>query len=203
VSSPSSEPGLRFADSVFGNCLLSLSDFQDAVTHEPRTRRFVHVALGLGVCAGAAGVALLSQKRSVQGVALLALGFAATLAYNVPEVVAGRWFSKTPPQARAVKYTLNPQGLVVVSEAAKRFHPWAELEGLSEGPATFLVWVDDKRYLVIPKRAFATPDVERAAKLFRSHLAAPRKARPAVPLWLVAALGLALLLLWNWLSPRP
>ena len=110
---------MRFADSVFGNCLLSLSDFQDAVTH--RTRRFVYVALGLGVCAGAAGVTLLSQKRSVQGVALLALGFAATLAYNVPEVVAGRWFAKTPPQARAVKFTLNPQGLVVVSEAASGF----------------------------------------------------------------------------------
>jgi hypothetical protein len=203
VEPPAPRHGQPFEDSVFGACLLTLADFSHAIAHEPRTRRFVRLALGLGMCLAGAGVVLLARHRTTQGAALLGLGLFSTLAYNAPEHIAGRWYAKTPPNARAVKYTLNPQGLVMVSDLGKQFQPWAKLQGVSEAPETFMVWLDEKLFVVIPKRAFAPADVERAARLLHARLGEKqRDPRPLVPLWAVALLGVGLLLLWNWLWPR-
>jgi YcxB-like protein len=200
---PDTRSGAPFDDSVFGACLLTLADFSHAIAHEPRTRRFVQIGLGIGLCLGGGGVVLLARHRTLQGGALLALGLFAMLAYNAPEHIAGRWYAKTPPKARALKYTLNPQGLVVVSELSLEFHPWVKLYGLSEAPETFMVWLDEKVFIVLPKRAFAAGDVERARALLRSRLGEKQRSpRPLVPLWLVALLGVAALLVWNWLWPR-
>jgi YcxB-like protein len=203
VEQPRARSGDPFDDSVFGACLLTLADFTDAISHEPRTRRFVRIALGIGLCLGIAGVALLARQRTLQGAALLGLSLFSTLAYNAPEQIAGRWYAKTPPNARAVKLTLNPQGLVVVSDIGKQFQPWVKLHGVSEAPDTFMVWLDEKMFVVIPKRAFAAGDLERASRLLHARLGEKqRDPRPFLPLWAVALLGVALLLLWNWLWPR-
>jgi hypothetical protein len=195
--------GAPFDDSVFGGCLLTLADYTHAIAHEPRTRRFINIALGLGLCLAGLGVALLARHRTLQGAALLLLGLFSTVAHNAPEHIAGRWYAKTPPKARSVKYTLNPQGLVIVSELSKEFQPWVKLQGLSEAPETFMVWLDEKVFVIIPKRAFSGADVARASELLRSRLGEKqRDPRPLIPLWLVALLGLAALLLWNWLWPR-
>jgi hypothetical protein len=192
-----------FDDSVFGACLLTLADFSHAIAHEPRTRRFVRAALGLGLCLAATGVILLARQRTLQGAVLLGLGLFSTVAYNAPEHIASRWYQRTPAKARAVKYTLSPQGLVIVSELSKEFHPWTELHALGEAPDTFMIWIDEKLFVVVPKRAFAPDDVGRASKLLLSRLGEKqRDPRPLLPLWLVAVLGAAALLLWNWLFPR-
>lgn len=192
-----------FDDSVFGACLLTLADFSHAIAHEPRTRRFVRAALALGLCLAGAGVTLLALHRTLQGAVLLGLGLFATIAYNAPEHIASRWYQRTPPKARAVKYTLNPQGLVIVSELSKEFYPWAKLYALGEAPDTFMIWRDEKLFVVMPKRAFAPDDVARASKLLSARLGEKQKdPRPLVPIWLVALLGVLALLLWNWLFPR-
>jgi hypothetical protein len=203
VEQPASRPSQPFEDSVFGGCLLTLADFSHAISHEPRTRRFVQLALAFGLCLGGAGIVLLSRHRTIPGVTLLGLGLFAMLAYNAPEHIAARWYEKTPPNARAVKYTLNPQGLVIVSDVGKQFQPWLKMQGVTEAPDTFMIWLDEKLFVVIPKRAFAAADIERAARLLCSRLGEKQHApRPLVPLWLVALLGLLLLVLWNWLYPR-
>lgn len=192
-----------FDDSVFGACLLTLADFSHAIAHEPRTRRFVRAALGLGLGLAAIGVLLLARHRTLQGAVLLGLGLFAMVAYNAPEHIAGRWYQRTPPKARAVKYTVGPQGLVIVSELSKEFHPWNKLHAVGEAPDTFMIWLDEKLFVVVPKRAFAPDDVARVSKLLLSRLGAKqREPRPLLPLWLVAVLGAAALLLWNWLFPR-
>lgn len=203
VEQPRARSDAPFDDSVFGACLLTLADFSHAIAHEPRTRRFVRIALGLGLGLAALGVLLLARHRTLQGAVLLGLGLFATVAYNAPEHIAGRWYQRTPPKARAVKYTLSPQGLVIVSELSREFHPWAKLYAVAEAPETFMIWIDEKLFVVIPKRAFAQGDVARASTLLFARLGAKQKdPRPLIPIWLVALLGVAALLLWNWLSPR-
>lgn len=192
-----------FDDSVFGACLLTLGDFSHAIAHEPRTRRFVRAALGVGLGLAATGVVLLARQRTLQGAVLLGLGLFATVAYNAPEHIASRWYQRTPPKARAVTYTLGPQGLVIVSELSREFHPWAKLNAVGEAPDTFMIWLDEKLFVVVPKRAFAPEDVARVSELLRSRLGEKQsEPRPLIPIWLVALLGVVALLLWNWLFPR-
>jgi YcxB-like protein len=192
-----------FDDSIFGACLLTLADFSHAIAHEPRTRRFVRAALALGLCLAGVGVVLLSRHRTLQGAVLLGLGLFAMVGYNAPEHIASRWYQRTPPKARSVKYTLNPQGLVIVSELSKEFHPWAKLQAVGEAPDTFMIWLDEKVFVVMPKRAFSAADVARVSALLFARLGAKqRDPRPLIPIWLVALLGVVALLLWNWLFPR-
>lgn len=195
--------GPALTDSVFGACELTLADFCDAVRHEPRTRRFVRLATVAGLALGALGVTRLEASHTTQGFALLGLGMLAMLAHNAPEHIASRWYARTPAKARALRYTLSPRGLVVVSELSNAFHAWESLYGFSEGPYTFLVWLDSRVFVIIPKRAFSPADTARAAALLRAHVGdKPSDAIAWLPLLVALGAGALAYALWSWLSPR-
>jgi hypothetical protein len=146
---------------------------------------------------------LIAAAHARAGVSVIGLGLACFVAYNVPDQIAGRWFARTPPAARLVKYTLSAQGLIIASEASRELHQWTALHGYEEVPDSFLIWVSAKLFLILPKRAFAAADLARVRERLEQRLGAP----PALPrFWswfgLAALLALLALALWNWLSPR-
>jgi hypothetical protein len=188
---------------VFGQCRLGLEDFAHAVRHEPRTAQLLRVALGLGALAALGGMLCLSGRHRVLGWSLLGTGIASFASHHLPDSIAQRWFAKLPVQARVVKYTLGPSGLIVTSELAREVHAWPALVGFREVPDSFLIWVSTKHFLIVPKRAFAAPDLPRAHAYLEREIGAPPE-MPRFWLWLGAAVVLAgaALGLWDWLAPR-
>jgi len=198
-----SPPRWALDDAVFGHCRLGLEDFARAVRQEPRTRQLVALAMALGVAGVTLGAWLISGAHGRSGAVAMALGLACFAAYHVPDQIAGRWFARTPPAARLVKYTLGAHGLIIASEASHELHEWSALQGYQEVPDSFLIWVSAKLFLIVPKRAFAAADLARVTERLEQRLGAP----PALPRfwsWLgLAVLGALLgLALWNRLSPR-
>jgi hypothetical protein len=201
VSEP--RPGLDLSDHCFGSCELSLADFTHAIRHEPRTRLLLRCASALGAVTLPLGVWLMTTPRFGTGLAVFVLGIACFAAHNAPEQAAARWFSKTPRQARSVRYTLSSSGLIVVSDAARQAYPWRALEGYHQAPEVFLVWVSLRSFLIVPKRAFERQQLPQIAARFERELGAPPQL-PRFWLWLglAIALALALLVAWNRLDPR-
>jgi hypothetical protein len=194
---------LKLDDCLFGNCQLTLDDFIHGVRHEPRTRRLIRMATGIGAVACVSGFLLMSSPAYPSGLLLLGLGVMCFAAHNAPEQIAQRWFAKTPSQARGIRYTLNPQGLIVTSEVSQRLYAWPELQGFHELPEALLVWVSGELFLIIPKRAFSAEDLPAVIVKLEARVGAP----PALPLfwsWLLLAVALAVgaLTLWNRLDPR-
>ena len=56
-----------------------------------------------------------SIPMTIKTALVTVLGLALFAAYNVPDQIARRWFARTPPAARLVKFTLGAQGLIVAS----------------------------------------------------------------------------------------
>jgi hypothetical protein len=204
TSDPTASPP-RWApdDALFGHCRLGLEDFEHAVRREPRTRQLVALAMALGAAGVALGAWLIATAHGRSGSVAVGLGLACFAAYNVPDQIARRWFTRTPPAARLVKYTLGAQGLIITSEASRELHEWTQLQGYHELPNSFLIWVSAKLFLVVPKRAFASADLARVTEQLERRLGAP----PALPrfwsgLALAVLVALLALGLWNRLSPR-
>ena len=198
-----SPPKPPFGDLAFGACTLGLADFVHAVRHEPRTRALLLASTVAGSVCLPLGVWLLTAARPLAGALSCLFGMACFAAHQAPEQAAARWFEKTPREARSLKYTLNPEALIVVTDVSRRAYPWRSLDAYHEAPESFLVWVSSRSFLIVPKRAFASGDLPRvAARLSREIGAAPEP--PRYWSWLLgaAALVLALLGAWNWLDPR-
>ncbi len=196
-------PGLNLDDCLFGSCTLTLTDFVHGVRYEPRTRRLIRMATGIGAVACVSGFLLMSSPQYPSGLLLLGLGVVCFAAHNAPEQVAQRWFAKTPGLARSLRYTLNPQGLIVSSELSQRLYAWPELYGFHQVPEALLVWVSGELFLIVPKRAFSERDLPKVIGQFETRVGAP----PALPRfwsWLLLAVALAVvaLSLWNRLDPR-
>jgi hypothetical protein len=198
-----SVPRWALDDAVFGHCRLGLEDFAHAVRQEPRTRRLVSLAMGVGTTAVAGGGLLLGTGQRRIGAVSCLLGFACFAAYHIPDQIARRWFARTPPAARLVQYTLGSEGLIVASELSRELHAWSCLYGYQQVPDSFLIWVSAKLFLIVPKRAFAAADLLRVTERLEQQLGAP----PSLPrfwswLALAALLAALALTLWNRLSPR-
>jgi hypothetical protein len=188
---------------VFGECRLGLEDFARAVRQEPRTRLLIRVATALGALALPAGLWLLSSGRMRLGVVGCGLGLLGFAAYHLPDQIAQRWFARTPPAARQVKYTLHAQGIIITSELSRELHEYQRLYGYQEVPDSFLIWVSPSLFVIVPRRAFAEDALPRVRARLEQALGAP----PLLPhfwRWLILTALLAglLLALWNWLSPR-
>lgn len=174
-----------------------------AVKNEPRTAGLVKLATLLGALSCPAGLWLLSGSAQRSGWILLGFGMACFAAHGAPEQIAQRWFAKTPELARNPRYTLTPQGLIVVSELSRQQYAWPELYGFQLVPEALLVWVSARLFLIIPKRAFSTDDLPRVIEQLEREVGAP----PPLPRfwsWLFLAIALTLLAswLWNRLDPR-
>jgi hypothetical protein len=200
---PASLPRWALDDAVFGHCRLGLEDFTRAVRQEPRTRQLLTLAMGLGALGMALGAWWISTAHGRRGALAMGLGVACFAAYNVPDQIAQRWFTRTPPGARLVQYTLSAEGLIIASEASRELHAWHQLQGYHEVPDSFLIWVSAKLFLIVPKRAFAAADLARVTERLEQRLGAP----PSLPrfwswLGLAVVVGLLALSLWNRLSPR-
>jgi hypothetical protein len=190
-------------DALFGQCRLGLEDFARAVRQEPRTRRLVTLAMASGAGGVGVGAWLIASAHGRLGALVCGLGLACFAAYHLPDQIARRWFARTPPAARLVKYTLGSQGLIVASEAARELYEWHRLYGYQQVPDSFLIWVSSRLFLIVPKRAFGSADLARVSQQLEQRLGAPPRL-PRFWSWLalasvLAALGLAL---WNHLSPR-
>lgn len=200
---PPRRPGFTPDACAFGGCRLTLADYVHAIRHEPRTRAWLRAATIAGAASGALGLFWITTPRVAPGVALLLLCAACFATHDAPAHVATRWLAKTPPEARSLRFTLSPDALLVVSDVSQRAHPWHSLSAFCETPESFLVWLDERSFLILPKRAFEAGDLPRVGAHLERELGPP----PLLPpfwRWLLA--GAALLLgglgLWNWLSPR-
>ena len=196
-------PGLDLDDCSFGSCSLTLGDFAHAIRHEPRTRTLLRWATVIGCAGTGLGIWLMTTPDVAAGVGALVLGLSCFAAHNAPDQAASRWFQKTPREARTLRYTVNAEALIVVSDASQRAYPWRSLEGYHETPECFLLWVSSRSFLILPKRAFKADDVPRVAARFQREVGSPPQLPPFWS-WLLlgAALAVALLYLWNQLSPR-
>ncbi|HWO10760.1 MAG TPA: YcxB family protein [Polyangiaceae bacterium] len=196
-------PAPSLADCSFGCCNLVLADFVHAIRHEPRTRALLRWATLGGAVSTPLGIWLLTTPHVASGAVALALGVACFAAHNAPEHAAARWYRQTPPRARLMRYTLNADALIVASELSTRAYPWTSLLGHHQAPESFLVWVDARSFLIVPKRAFEAAELPRVATRLAREVGGPP---PLSPLWARllagAAAVLALWWLWNWLAPR-
>lgn len=190
-------------DCTFGRCHLVLADFVHAVQNEPGTRSLLRWATLGGALGSTLGVWLLTTPRLWAGALVLALGVACFAAHGAPEQTASRWYQRTPPKARLMRYTLNPQALIVASELSTRAYPWPSLLGHHVAPESFLIWIDPRSFLIVPKRAFEPDELPRVAARLERELGGAPPLSPFWP-WLFAGVGaiLTLLWLWNWLDPR-
>jgi YcxB-like protein len=196
-------PSLDLDDCAFGSSVLTLADFSHAIRHEPRTRTLLRWATVIGVAGTALGIWLMTTPDVATGVGALVLGLSCFAAHNAPEHTASRWYQKTPPEARSLRYTVNDVELIVVSDASRRAFPWHTLDGYHEAPDAFLLWVSQRSFLILPKRAFKAEDVPMLAARFSCEVGPPPEL-PRYWSWLLisGALGLGLLWLWNRLAPR-
>ena len=114
-----------------------------------------------------------------------------------------RWYRKTPPAARLMRYTLNAEALIVSTDIGSRAYPWTSLLGQHQSPESFLVWIDARSFLILPKRAFEPDELPRVAARLQRELGGPPPLSWFWALLLVSiALILALLWLWNRIDPR-
>jgi hypothetical protein len=193
-----------FADCIFGRGVLGLGDFVHAIQHEPRTRGLIRLATVVAVLSCSVGLWLMNGPRAVAGLALVAFGLVCFATHQAPDHIAQRWFEKTPPAARSVRYTITPRELIVASDVAQQAYAWRSIVGYHEAPEALLIWVSVQLFLIVPKRAFSAEDLTRLlTELERQELGGP----PELPrfwswLLLAAALGGLGLILWNRLSPR-
>ena len=196
-------PGFNPSECIFGACRLELADFVHAVRHEPRTRELIQLATGIGAAACVSGMWLMTTPDYRSGVLLFAVGVVCFAAHNAPEHIAQRWFAKTPRGARDLRYTLNPQGLIVASELSQQSYAWTTLQGYRQAPDCLLVWVSSQLFIIIPKRAFKGPELPQVIERFEREVGAP-PASPRFWSWLLLGVMLTLagLWLWNRLAPR-
>jgi hypothetical protein len=201
----SARPSTRFdlADCAFGGCTLTLADFTHAIRNEPRTRTLLRWATAIGATGTALGLWLMTTEDVAVGVGALVLGLSCFAAHNAPDHAASRWFEKTPREARSLRYTINAEALIVVSDASRRTYPWRSLEGYHQAPESFLLWVNPRSFLILPKRAFGPDDQAKLAERFEREVGAPPEL-PRYWSWLLLAgtAALALLWVWNRVSPR-
>lgn len=196
-------PGFTLDGCSFGGCTLTLADFAHAIRHEPRTRALLRWANLIGAAGTALGIWLITTQDVGTGVGALVLGLSCFAAHNAPDHAASRWYRKTPREARSLRYTVNRDSLIVVSDVSKGVYEFRRLEGYFQTAEAFLLWVDRRSFLIVPKRAFKPEDVPRLAALFAREVGEP----PTLPrywTWLLLSGGAALALLWLWnrLSPR-
>lgn len=194
---------LDLPDCAFGGCTLTLADFAHAIRNEPRTRTLLRWATGIGAAGTLSGIWLLATSDVGIGAGALVLGLACFAAHNAPDQAASRWFDKTPLEARSLRYTINAEALIVVSDVARQAYPWRSLEGYHEAPDSYLLWVNSRSFLILPKRAFTADDRATIAQRFDHEVGAP----PELPrywswLLLAGAAAVALLWIWNRVSPR-
>jgi hypothetical protein len=196
-------PRLDLDDCSFGACTLTLGDFSHAIRHEPRTRTLLRWATVIGTVGTALGIWLLTTPDIATGVGALVLGLSCFAAHNAPDQTASRWFEKTPREARSLRYTVNSEALIVVSEVSRKVYQFRSLEGYFQAPESFLLWVSSRAVLIVPKRAFKPEAVPRLAARFERQVGAPPEL-PRYWTWLLVSGGVALGLLWLWnrLSPR-
>jgi len=199
----SGRPQSGIGDCLFGRCTLVLDDFVKAIRHEPRTRVVLRWATLGGALSTPLGIWLLTASRLWSGLVALALGLACFAAHNAPEHAAARWYRQTPARARSMRFTLNADALILTSDISSRAYPWRSLLGQHQTAEAFLVWIDARSFLIVPRRAFEPNDLPRVAERLERELGG---APPLSPFWslLIAsvALILALLGLWNWAAPR-
>jgi hypothetical protein len=196
-------PRLDLDECSFGACTLTLGDFAHAIRHEPRTRSLLRWATVIGTVGTALGIWLMTTPDVATGVGALVLGLSCFAAHNAPDQAASRWFQKTPREARSLRYTVNPEALIVVSDVSRGVYQFRSLEGYFQAPESFLLWVNRRSFLILPKRAFKPEDVPRVAERFEREVGAPPEL-PRYWTWLLLSGGVALGLLWLWnrLSPR-
>jgi hypothetical protein len=196
-------PGLDLDESAFGSHSLTLADFAHAIRHEPRTRTLLRWATAIGVAGTGLGIWLITTPDVVTGATALVLGLSCFAAHNAPDHAAARWFHKTPPAARSLRYTVNAGELIVVSEMSRHAYPWQAFEGYHEAPESFLLWVNHSSFLILPKRAFAPEDVAKIASRLSTEVGAPPEL-PRFWSWLLVSGAVVLILLWIWnrVAPR-
>ncbi len=196
-------PGLNLDECSFGSCQLGLGDFVHAVSHEPRTRQLIRSATYAGALSSTLGIWQMTTPSYRTGLVLFGVGILCFAAHSAPEQIATRWFAKTPRAARSLRYTLNPEGLISVSEVSHQVYPWHALLGYHQAPEAFLVWVSSQLFLIIPKRAFQAADLPKVIERFERELGAPPRL-PRFWSWLLLAVASACLGLWLWnrLAPR-
>jgi hypothetical protein len=196
-------PGFDPDGCAFGSSSLTLSDFAHAIRHEPRTRTLLRWATTIGAAGTGLGIWLLATADVVPGASALVLGLSCFAAHNAPDQAASRWFQKTPREARSLRYTVSADELIVISDVSRRAYPWHTLEGYHEAPESFLLWVNQRSFLIVPKRAFAEQDVAKVAARLASEVGAPPEL-PRLWSWVLISGAAALLLLWLWnrLVPR-
>jgi hypothetical protein len=198
-----SPTGLDLEDCAFGDCTLTLADFNSAIRNEPRTHTLLRWATVIGLSGTALGIWLSATSDVMLGVGSLVLGLSCLAAHGAPDQAASRWFAKTPPEARTLRYTITREALIVVSDVSRRSYPWRSLHGYHEAPESFLLWVNPRSFLILPKRAFGADDRTKIAERFGCEVGAP----PELPrywsgLLIAGAAALVLLWLWNRISPR-
>ena len=196
-------PGLDLDECSFGQCTLTLGDFAHAIRHEPRTRTLLRWATLIGAVGTALGIWLMTTPDVATGVGALVLGLSCFAAHNAPDQAASRWFQKTPRDARSLRYTVNPEALIVVSDVSQGVYQFRSLEGYFQAPDSFLLWVNGRSFLIVPKRAFNPEDVPKVAARLQHEVGAPPEL-PRYWTWLLVSGGVALGVLWLWnrLAPR-
>jgi hypothetical protein len=137
-----------------------------------------------------AGIYFWSEGLKLLAAGLLMLGVGLLSVWNMPDIVARRWYRRTDPQSRELRYTVMRTGMIITTGEGTRQYPWKVLDGFFEAQDCFLLWLDTRHFLIIPKRAFQGTDLG-AVRRYMLEGIPPRSQSYGAHLRLVAFWGLA------------
>lgn len=193
--------------SVRGQITLSVADIEAALRESPAGRRASWLLFGLALfLAGAYGVLQVhadgptALSSSLLAVALAMIGLAVgdrLIGVRVKAIIGHGAMSM---DERRLCFELDEQGLTIESSSWRRRLERDRIDRVVETKQTFFVYTGVLTAQIVPKRAFSPEDAARLRLWFESL---PKRSRPNIALWIIAAgAAMWLLLVAMWFAIR-
>jgi len=152
-----------------------LRDYEEAlVTPEPKPlgrKMLVGVLGGVLVLSGILVLTIVGLSQGAATIAMMALWLIAVLTCRlVRPVWIGRDYRKHPNFAREQRLLINEEGLHSKSEIGQSDRKWLAYTRYRETPNLFVLHLGARLFEVVPKWAFAGPQLEEFRKLLRQKV---------------------------------
>jgi hypothetical protein len=152
---------------------ITADDFREAQTEHlyygstqaTRVRWFSIAGIGFIVL----GSGLIFSGRPYGG-ALVMLGMMFLILQRLRIASSVRAFSREEDKYRGIKTEISEDGVRIVTAMGARMWKWNEVFQVLESPKQFLLYLDEKSFSALPKRAMLAEQIEQAKTMMKAHV---------------------------------